>query len=173
LKNKGSEGLAVLTSVALDVHQSRTACTYLKELGEEKHIPAAALEPDFMAKAEMSRWLQHPSELGKPPLSLEVFDSRDLYWPPLKEKTRVWLFRFTYQFENDPKPQTGYGMVGGMTWSSFTEYDSAPTPEALYVSHCALELSRNAETGGGQERKVGEAEAREELNKGNPGMFTK
>lgn len=31
-------------------------------------------------------------------------------------------------------------MVGGMTWSSFEEYETEPSVEALYVHHCELEL---------------------------------
>jgi hypothetical protein len=152
------------------VHQSAAAQEYLKELGEETMIHVEARQPAFVATATMSEWLQHPHELDGVPLSLEVYDTREIYWPPLKERKRMWLFRFTYKFPGKPETKTGFGLVGGMTWSSFKEYDTPPKAEALYIHHCALELSRGQK---GAPKEVTDEEARAALDKGNPGMFPK
>ena len=151
LKNNGKEGLAVLQKACLDVNHSSTAKRYLEELQHPNDIPAAAKEPEFAAKATLSAWLQHPNEVGAPPLSLEVYDHAELFWPPRLARQPVWLFKYTYRFasEDETKPvKTAYGMVGGMTWSFFADQEGttpSPTPEDLYIKHCALEMQHHAE----------------------------
>jgi hypothetical protein len=156
----------------LQVHDSKRARDYLKELDHEKDIPKQALEPAFMAQADMSRWLQHPNELGAAPLSIEVFDHKKLHWPPTDEEQDLWLIRFTYQFKDDAMPKTGYGIVGSMTWSSFEEYKTPPTPEELYLHHATLEVERDQHR---SEDAAKKDEARkkvlEALQKANPGVF--
>jgi hypothetical protein len=185
LKNEGTTGLEVLQKACLDVNRSSTAKRYLEELKHAADIPAAAKEPEFAAKATMSEWLQHPNELGSPPLSLEVYDKTELYWPPRQKKIPLWLFKFTYRFDSDEgeaakEVKTSYGMVGTMTWSFFTEDAAAPTPGHLYVKHCALELQHQAEDDEDEEEEnkpdkkkltpeEWQAEARKQLEKGNPG----
>jgi hypothetical protein len=191
LKNGGTTGLTVLQKASLDVHQSDTAKRYLKELKHEADIPAEAKVPEFAARAEMSQWLQHPNEIGAAPLTLEIHDHAELFWPPRQKKIPVWLFKFTYRFSSDAgdeaKPvKTSYGMVGGMTWSFFDEETTPPTPGSLYVKHCALELERAAEDEDEGEDDAGskgakpekkeltreqwQVEARKQLEKGNPGV---
>jgi dienelactone hydrolase len=168
----GKAGLDLLTKACLQVHDSKRARDYLKELDHEKDIPKQALEPAFMAQADMSRWLQHPNELGAAPLSIEVFDHKKLHWPPTDEEQDLWLIRFTYQFKDDAMPKTGYGIVGSMTWSSFEEYKTPPTPEELYLHHATLEVERDQHR---SEDAAKKDEARkkvlEALQKANPGVF--
>ena len=172
LRTGGSQGLGLLKDACLDVHQSDRAQDYLKELGHEADIPAAAREPGFAAQAALSRWLQHPNELDADPLSLEIYDRRTLHWPPTGDERELWLIRFTYQFSNQPGPKTGYGCVGSMTWSSFEEYAEPPKPEDLYLLHCTLEMRRKS---GRREKDAATGEARrralEALQKANPGRF--
>lgn len=172
LKHGGTAGLPRLEEACLDVHQSARACSYLKELDHEDKIPEAAKAPDFAARAVLSRWLQHRNELGADPLSLEVHDTRQLHWPPAGEQRTMWLIKFTYQFPDQPGPKTGYGCVGGMTWSFFDEYPEPPNPEALYLRHCTLEMQRKP---GAKEQELNTPEARrlalEALKSGNPGVF--
>lgn len=168
----GKEGLELLKQACLRIHDSRRACDYLEELDHEKDIPSAALEPAFAAQASMSRWLQHPNELGSPPLTIEVFDHRKLRWPPTDDERELWLIRFTYQFKDDRTPKTAFGMVGSMTWSSFEEYKTPPTPQELFLHHCTLEMERVEHR---SEKAAKKDEARQEalqaLQKANPGVF--
>ena len=172
LKAGGTIGLPHLQEACLDVHQSARACSYLKELDHEDKIPEGAREPAFAAKAALARWLQHPNELGSDPLSLEIYDSRVLQWPPAGDQRTMWLVKFTYRFKDHPEPKTAYGCVGGMTWSSFEEYAEPPTPESLYLHHCTLEMQRKPRA---NEKELSTPEARrmalEALKSGNPGVF--
>lgn len=172
VRTGGKQGLELLKEACLRVHDSRRARDYLEELDHDGDIPKAALEPAFAAQAELSRWLQHPNELGAAPLSIEVYDHKKLFWPPTKDQREIWLIKFTYQFKDDAAPKTGYGCVGSMTWSSFEEFKTPPKPEDLYLHHCALEMERDenrtekaAKTGDARERALAA------LKKGNPGVF--
>lgn len=172
VRNGGTEGLILLQKACLELHQSDRAQGYLKELQHEKDIPKEALEPAFAAQATMSRWLQHPNELGEAPQTIEIYDHRKLYWPPTDDQREIWLIKFTYQFKDDAAPKTGYGCVGSMTWSSFEEYTSPPKPEELYLHHCTLEMERD-EKHDEKAAKAEDAKARvlNALRKGNPGVF--
>ncbi|MFO1484763.1 MAG: alpha/beta fold hydrolase [Verrucomicrobiaceae bacterium] len=172
VKNGGVQGLTVLKQASLELHQSERAQDYLKELKHEKDIPKEALEPAFAAQAALSRWLQHPNELGDPPKSIEVYDHRKLFWPPTNDQREIWLIKFTYQFKDDAAPKTGYGCTGSMTWSSFEEYATPPKPEELYLHHCALEMERDEKrTEKAAKEDDAKAQALAALKKGNPGMF--
>ena len=169
VKTGGKAGLVYLQKACEDLEWSVTAKSYLRELKREDAIPAAAKEPEFAARAKMVDWLKHPNELGEPPASLDVFDKRELYWPPGEKRIPVWLFKFTYRFDEEKPLNTAYGMVGGTTWSSFQEFESEPGYEELYVHHCRLELERNKEES--DETEVTEEEARKLLAERNSGMF--
>ena len=166
----GKVGLPYLQKMCGDLSFAQTAANYLRELGRDADIPKEALEPDFVAKAAMVHWLKHPNELGQAPLSIEQFDVRELRWPPSKEEViTARLFRFTYRFDKGPV-ETAYGMTGSTTWSSFRKYSNEPTPDQLYVHHCALELAQGVD-GKETELDASRVEALELLRKANPGQF--
>lgn len=171
VKTGGKQGLDFLKQACLDIHQSARAQDYLEELDQENAVPNEASEPAFAAQAEMSRWLQHPNELGAEPLSIEVYDHKKLFWPPDEEQRDVFLLKFTYKFPDDQTAKTGYGMTGGMTWSSFEEYASPPKPEELYLHHCALELNRASKSEKSAKDEDNRSKALEALKRGNPGVF--
>ncbi len=172
-RHGGAGGLAALQKAAVNDVTSSTAVTYMRELKLDDKIPPAALEPAFAARAEMIRWLAHPQELGAPPKTIELFDTRELFWPPAKEKRTLWLFRFTHPGEEGKPDVTDYGMTGsGMTWSFFDEREN-PTAEHLYAMHCAAEFNHRAEQNQGDDPvdEVTPQAARVLLEQGNPGMF--
>ncbi|MCB1279197.1 GYF domain-containing protein [Prosthecobacter sp.] len=171
VKTGGKQGLDFLKQACLDIHQSARARDYLKELDQEKAVPKEASEPAFAAQAEMSRWLQHPNELGEEPLSIEVYDHKKLFWPPNKDQRDVFLLKFTYKFPEDQAPKTGYGMTGTMTWSFLEEHASPPKPEELYLQHCTLELNRASRSEKSAKDEDNRARALEALQKGNPHIF--
>ncbi|HET9395221.1 MAG TPA: HEAT repeat domain-containing protein, partial [Nitrospiraceae bacterium] len=72
------EGVKALIEFARDARYSTRATAYMKELGLDSHSPAEVMQPDFVARAEMSDWLAHPSEMGQPPDHLVLVDSREL-----------------------------------------------------------------------------------------------
>lgn len=118
-------------------HASR-AQQYLVELGHEARIPTATKEPSFQALAEMSQWLAHPNELGQPPKSIELYDLRELYWPPTKDRREVALVKYTTQTD-----EVGIGMVGSVTFALFGENTANRSPEDMYALHCCWELGKD------------------------------
>ena len=136
-------GTKRLRELCLDPSFSATAQRYLTELGHEDWIPESALEANFRAIAEMANWLTHPSEMGRPPDSIELFDTRELHWPPTNDTRRLWLVKYTYQKEGDSAPDVGVGMVGSVTFALFGEATADLSAEDLYGLHCAWELECN------------------------------
>ncbi len=169
-KHDGTKGLQLLQKACLDEKESVRAQQYLDEVEKSDQIPPAALEAKFAAKAKMTDWLQHPQELGEPPFTMEIYDQRELYWPPSKKKLMATLLKFSYKSED--KTKVGYGMVGGMSWSSFKEYDTPPNPESLYLHHCTLELQRSKRSEKVTDDTAARASALKALREGNAGQFT-
>ena len=87
-------------------------------------MPPAALGPKSQSRAGVSRWLDHPNEIGEAPSFIGIYDQRKLYWPPTVESLTVRLLKFSCRSEE--KTKTGSGMVGVMVLSSFKEYAQLP-----------------------------------------------
>ncbi|MDF1814446.1 MAG: prolyl oligopeptidase family serine peptidase [Verrucomicrobiales bacterium] len=165
-KHGGNKGVEILTEACKDLDYSETAKGYFRELEIEDKIPVESLEPNFTAKAKMVKWLQHPNELGSSPASIEQIDSRKLFWPPDEKQIDLWIFRFTYRFDEDKPLSTSYGIVAGQAWSSFQEYDTEPTVAELYGHHCALELKWKDDSS-----ELSSEQGLELLRKKNPGKL--
>ncbi len=164
-------GFSLMVDFAKDVHKFIKVARYLHELGRDSLLPSETLSEDFQAMAEMSNWLQHPSELGRIPDELIQVDTRELCWPPTNDTRRVWLFRYTCKppagveaDEND----TGIGMVGSVTWVLFSESTANMKPEDVYALHCCWELQQNDDELAPGERDV--QTGLSILRKYNPGM---
>ena len=151
----GSTGsVKFLKRLCLEPGTSSRACSCLHELGLEDAIPSQALEPDFLAMSDMCTWLSHPNEHGRPPDEIELFDTREIYWPPTDDQRRVWLFKYKY-YENDEFSENlnetpsqsaeikGIGMVGSVTFSLDDELTAAEDPLDVYALHCCWELQVN------------------------------
>jgi hypothetical protein len=137
-------GKEQLRQWCLDVNLSRTACAYLEELGFEDEVPQECRDPDFRAMAEMCNWLAHPMEFGRPPDKIELYDKRELYWPPTNDRRPVWLFKYTYLPKNESgEPDIGIAMVGSVTFALFGEATEDLSPEDVYALHCCWELEAN------------------------------
>ncbi|MGL4608585.1 MAG: hypothetical protein ACRCYY_02705, partial [Trueperaceae bacterium] len=145
-------GIAALEKAAMDVHSSTRAIQYLQELKRDSHIPEDAVTPQFRALAMMSDWLQHPNEFGRPAHELDIFDTRELFWPPINERTQIWLVKYAYTDE-DPV-NVGVGMVGATTFALFGENSPELSPEELYGAYCAWELEARGDERAPQEQTV-------------------
>ncbi len=159
-----------LTKASLDPRTSATAVGHLESLGELNAIPVRAKNPDFMAAAEMCRWLSHPMEFGRPPDDVELRDRRTLFWPPANEARTLWLVRFRYRGTGpNGTDEVGIGLVGSVTFALYGEVDWDTPPEDVYALHCCWELEVEQDPRTPTERSV---EAGRELlrNAGNPGF---
>ena len=150
---RGGDVLAVarLQDWSKDPKTRKRAVTYLKELGYE---PAPLPEEERLrldALAEMSQWLEHPSEFGRAPDQLEVYDHRRLFWPPTNDERDVWLLRYRYEDE-EGEPEEGVGMVGSDTFALFGETAPGQPPEDIYALHCVWELQQNRDKRAPEER---------------------
>jgi hypothetical protein len=152
----GSErGIRRLADYATRVNTAKTALRYLEELGREDAIPPAARVPDFQATAEMAEWLAHPNEFGEPPESLELYDTRELFWPPTNDRRLVWLFKYRYPETADRvEEDVGLGMVGSVTFALFGEVTAELSPLDAYALHCCWELETNQDERAPGERSV-------------------
>jgi hypothetical protein len=140
----GTAGLTVLARMCEDPRHSAAARRYLDELGKGDRVPAAALDPDFQAAAQMCSWLAHPNEFGEPPTDITLYDTRELHWPPTDDRRRVWLFKYSYAGRNpDGGAEVGLGMVGSITFALFGETSADMSPEDAYGVHCCWELEVN------------------------------
>ncbi|HEY1188643.1 MAG TPA: hypothetical protein VGE74_13400, partial [Gemmata sp.] len=111
----GTAGLTFLARMCEDPNYSLAAQQYLEDLGQSDRVPPRALEPNFHALAQMCQWLRHPNEYGEPPTHIELYDTRELDWPPTDDRRRVWLFKYTYAgLAADGTDTVRLGMVGSI-----------------------------------------------------------
>jgi hypothetical protein len=140
-------GLDTLRAACADPRSATIALHYLHELQAEagdRDLSIPELSEDFLAMAEMCQWLAHPQEFGRPPRSIVQADARELFWPPTNDRRKLWLFRYEYATdEEETEPDTGYGMVGSVTFALFGETTADRKPEEVYALHCAWELEMN------------------------------
>ena len=97
--------------------------------------------------AEMCTWLSYPTENGRPPDEITLYDTRVLTWPPTGDRRQFWIFKYRYEPGADGDgAEEDFGLVGstpfslsGVTFSLYGEITS-PTPEDVYGLHCCWEL---------------------------------
>ena len=155
-------GVEILAAAAADVHYSRRASAYLKELDREDAVPEQARDRDFIAQARLSDWLSDPRRFGRPPDAIELLDSRELLWPPAEERRRLWLIAYRYAVEDaaaeaeeddagdkpaaerntGPRPgrASGVALVGGIPLVQIGFDDPDAPAEDLYALYCCREL---------------------------------
>jgi len=148
-------GITFLKEKATDPRYSAVCCEYLKRLGKENTIPSEIKNPDFQAMSEMCSWLAFPTEFGRPPDKIELYDKRFIFWPPTNDKRNVWLFKYTYLPRNASEEiDIGISMVGSVTFALFGEDTADLKPEDVYALHCCWELECNNDKRAPEERSI-------------------
>jgi hypothetical protein len=152
----GSEAaVRFLARACLDHRSAWRAAAFLEALGRGESVPAEAREPSSRAIAEMSSWLAHPAEFGRPPDAISVADSRELNWPPTSDRRRLWVVRYRYErSEPTNAPEEGYGLVGSKTFALFDECTAELDPRDVYALHCCWELQTSEDPRAPKERTV-------------------
>jgi len=107
----GEAGVKVLARRCLDCNTATVAREYLRELDREDAIPEESNEPDFLSMAEMCNWLSHPNEYGRTPDRIELFDTREMFWPPTNDRRTLWIFHYWYdaEIETEEEDEEFYG----------------------------------------------------------------
>lgn len=95
-----SEGQRHLVRLAADVVARFRAVAYAEELGLAEQIDEPMRLPVAMAESELANWLANPEQYGLPPATLELIDSRTMYWPGYEEPRNCYLFRYCYSLPN-------------------------------------------------------------------------
>jgi hypothetical protein len=155
-----SAGVQFLARTCLDPVRGKQAAQYLRELDAEEAIPVQALDPSFQAQLDLTSWLAHPDEFGRPPDEISLMDTRELYWPPCRDRRRVWLFRYRYQVAEDRispgghRYDVGVGMVGSITFSLIGETCPEMLAEDIYALHCCWELEYRHDPHAPPERSI-------------------
>jgi hypothetical protein len=152
----GSEaGIKFLARLCLDRDLAISARTYLLELQRTDAIPEQANDPTFIALAEMCDWLSHPQEFGLPPDEIELYDTREMFWPPTNDWRPLWLFKYRYHAtDDDGSESAGVGMTGSITFSLIDEASPDLPPEDIYALHCCWELEANEDPRAPAERSI-------------------
>jgi len=153
-------GFKYLRRMCVSPATSATACARLRELGRDDLIPQEAMEPQFLAMVDLCSWLANSSPHRRVPDHLELYDTRELFWPPTKDRRRVWLFRFVYDAAGDEPDQNaaateliGIGMVGSVTYV-LDEVTSDLPPLDIYALHCCWELQVNKDPAAPDQRSA-------------------
>jgi hypothetical protein len=139
-------GIKFLSRLCLDRDFSTTACSYLHDIGRVDAIPEEANDPDFRAIADMCDWLADAREFGRPPDEIELYDSREFFWPPTNDVRQLWLFRYKYNADIDGESDDcGLGLFGSITFALTDETNPDMSPEDAYALHCCWELEMNGD----------------------------
>lgn len=85
----------------------------------------AASDPMF----EMVVWLAFPTEFGRVPDEIQLFDTRMVDWPDCDFTIRAHLFRFRYDDEWD------YGITGPLTFAFGDQNFEGKSPEEIYSAY--------------------------------------
>ena len=148
-------GVKFLSRLCLDRNLSVAARTYLEDLDREDAVPDEANEPDFVAMAEMCDWLSHPREFGRAPDEIELYDSREMFWPPTNDWRTLWIFKYHYHPMSEVDADNdGVGVTGSITFALFDETSAEMTPEEIYALHCCWELEANEDPRAPVERSI-------------------
>ena len=106
-------GLDVLAELCTDVGYSKGASDRLRALDRADLIPKDISEPEFLAKAKLSHWLQVNTERSDAPSEMKILDSRVLSLPAESDNQTYYLIQYRYSdpfgFSSD---KTNIGLVG-------------------------------------------------------------
>lgn len=104
------------------------ALTYAQELGLIDQIDEEYKTPVAEAEAEVAWWLAQPTQMGIPPTTCELVDSRTQHWPGYDAPVPCFLFRFTYQFGDSH--YSNVAISGPLTHAFATSFCDLPAEDA-------------------------------------------
>jgi len=125
-----SEGKQRIAELAEEPSARLRAIAYADELGFGDEIDSQLREPKATAEAEIALWLSQPQQMGVPPTSVEVFDSRRMLWPSYHDPVDVFLVRFQYDFGD--RQYSNIGIAGPTVFALSTDVADLP-PEDIYA----------------------------------------
>ncbi|MEK6234722.1 MAG: hypothetical protein N2C14_08420, partial [Planctomycetales bacterium] len=138
---KDEEGIKLLANYCRDPKYRDAALSHLTYLFRSDAIPNDSGGEETEAEAELCRWLASPREFGRPPDDVELIDSREIHWPPTRDRRRLRLFKYRYQSRVEDRPDfVGVGMVGSVTYSLYQDVQAETSADDVLALHCSWEL---------------------------------
>ncbi|SMP39173.1 hypothetical protein SAMN06265222_101265 [Neorhodopirellula lusitana] len=136
------EGVGVQHLIALTEEPSARlrAIAYADELGFGDRIDETYRHPSATAEAELALWLSQPQQMGVPPTSVEVVDSRRMLWPSFHDPVDVFLVRFQYDFGE--RQYSNIGVAGPTTFAMSADVADLP-PEDIYAIYAGWHAEHN------------------------------
>ena len=109
------------------------AIHYADELGFGDLIDPEYRADNATAEAELALWLTQPQQMGVPPTSVEVIDSRHVLWPSFHDPIDVFLVRFEYNFGD--RQYSNVGMTGPAAYAMSADVADLPIEDiyAIYA----------------------------------------
>jgi len=123
-------GVQQLIALAAEPSARLRAIAYLDELGMSEKIDETYRLPAATAEAEIALWLSQPQQMGVPPTSVEVVDSRRMLWPSYHDPVDVFLVRFQYDFGD--RSYSNIGIAGPTVFALNADVADLP-PEDIYA----------------------------------------
>ncbi len=123
-------GIEQLISLALEPSARLRAIAYADELGIGEKIDESLRSPESTAQAEIALWLSQPQQMGVPPTSVEVVDSRRLLWPSFHDPVDAFLVRYQYDFGD--RSYSNIALAGPTVFSLSADVADLP-PEDIYA----------------------------------------
>lgn len=109
------------------------AIHYADELDLGELIDERMRSDEATAEAEMALWLSQPQQMGVPPTSVEVIESRRLLWPSYSSPIDVHLVRFEYSIGD--RQYSNVGVTGPTVFTLSCDVADLPIDDiyAIYA----------------------------------------
>jgi len=109
------------------------AIHYADETGIGEQVNEDDRGDKATAESEMALWLTQPQQMGVPPTSVEVIDSRRLLWPSYNDPIDVFLVRFEYNMGE--RTYSNVGLTGPVSFAMSTDVANLPVDDiyAIYA----------------------------------------
>jgi len=133
------EAIETLASLASEPSMRLRVLAYAEELGCADRVAEEHQSPLALAEAGMVAFLSEPTQMGIPPQTCELIDSRTLAWPGFEEPRDCYLFRYSYgpfqQFDNEQKSATfsNIGIAGPLVHTFHADLAELPI-EDIYAA---------------------------------------
>ena len=112
----------IIEELAKDVSCAVVLYLSLKKANKLELLPEKYASDEYVAKSDMTRWLEYPAELGKTPLELELIGVKTV------KKYPFHIFRYRSDSEALPEEKRGKWLIGWSsleigTFSPYEEYE--------------------------------------------------
>lgn len=109
------------------------AIHYLDELDCGDSVDDQYRTDQATAEAELALWLTQPQQMGVPPTSIEVIETKRMIWPSFNDPVDVFLVRFEYNFGDNT--YSNVGIAGPVTFALNSDVANLPNDDiyAMYA----------------------------------------